>query len=274
MEVYVEILQHNKRLFDTVLTRGQTVALPLFEGEEYSVNVYDVQTAQLIASQIIVPDASHVCRVRLPCTVPPTRSPTVQEIIATIEKLLRTRGLNAAMANKIKLLQRMRPDLKYNRRLVKGGRLEQLMAQLFEALCKQGVVDQVTWNGSVDQYGIPSPAPGGVADLLVHVDNLLLVFELTLIRDSRAQWAQEGASVPEHVKEVAQNYPGKDVIGIFAAPALHNPLKANLRLQSKAQKLPMLTYPLGALLQLLMQRSREKLVAMITKDVEHLFADQ
>lgn len=274
MEFYLEILQNGNRLFDAVLKRGEAIAPPLFEGEEYQVNIYDVQSAQLVSSETIVPDASRECRVQLPGTVPPARAPTIQEIVATIQELVNTRGLNSAMANKIELLQRMRSDLTYSRRSVKGGRLEQLMTQLLEALRGQGVVDKVEWHGRVDPYGVPSPAPGGVPDLLVCVDNLLLVLELTLIRDSRGQWAYEGASVPDHVIEVAREYPGKDVIGVFAAPDLHDPLKTNLRLQSKAEKLPMLTYQLGALLQLLMQCSRQKLVAQLTKDAEHLVADE
>lgn len=274
MEFYVEILQDGNRLFDAVVRRGEAIAPPLFEGEEYQVNVYDVQSAQLVSSETIVPDASRECRVQLPGAVPPARTPTIQEIVATTQELVNTRGLNAAMANKIELLQRMRPELTYSRRSVNGGRLEQLMTQLLEVLRQQGVVDKVKWHGSVDPYGVPRPAPGGVPDLLVCVDNLLLVLELTLIRDYRRQWAQEGASVPDHMLGVAREYQNKDVIGIFAAPELHNPLKANLRVQSKIENLPMLAYPLAAFLELLIQGSREKLVARLTKDAEDLLANE
>ena len=122
----------------------------------------------------------------------------------------------------------------FNQSQVRGGRFEQLITRIMQIFVSDGIIDRVEWFGRLNEYGIPYPAPGsggtsrGQPDILIHSGNTMIVLELTLIGDVRAQWSSEGVSVPEHVEGVIQQYPDNDVFGVFCAPIMHNPNIRNI----------------------------------------------
>ena len=107
---------------------------------------------------------------------------------------------------------------------LRGSRLEYLFYKYFEKLENENIIDEVIWNGRIGQYGIPSPSPGGPTgspDILLFIDDIIIVVELTTIKPKAQQWSAEGASVPDHIRLVEEKYPDKKIFAIYLAPIIH-----------------------------------------------------
>jgi len=107
---------------------------------------------------------------------------------------------------------------------LRGSRLEYLFYKYFEKLENGNIVDEVIWNGKIGQYGIPSPSPGGPTgspDILLFIDDMIIVVELTTIKPKSQQWSAEGASVPDHIRLVEEKYPDKKIFALYLAPIIH-----------------------------------------------------
>lgn len=107
---------------------------------------------------------------------------------------------------------------------LRGSRLEYLFYKYFEKLENENIIDEVIWNGNIGQYGIPSPSPGGPTgspDILLFVDDMIIVVELTTIKPKSQQWSAEGASVPDHIRLVEEKYPDKKIFALYLAPIIH-----------------------------------------------------
>lgn len=107
---------------------------------------------------------------------------------------------------------------------LRGSRLEYLFYKYFEKLENKNIIDEVIWNGKIGQYGIPSPSPGGPTgspDILLFIDDMIIVVELTTIKAKSQQWSAEGASVPDHIRLVEEKYSNKKVFALYLAPIIH-----------------------------------------------------
>ncbi|WP_431137554.1 AlwI family type II restriction endonuclease [Psychroserpens mesophilus] len=107
---------------------------------------------------------------------------------------------------------------------LRGSRLEYLFYKYFENLENNSIIDEVIWNGKIGQYGIPTPSPGGPTgspDILLFIDDMIVVVELTTIKGKSQQWSAEGASVPDHIRLVEEKYPDKKIFALYLAPIIH-----------------------------------------------------
>lgn len=107
---------------------------------------------------------------------------------------------------------------------LRGSRLEYLFYKYFEYLSYNSIIDEVVWNGKIGQYGIPTPSPGGptgTPDILLFIDDIIVVVELTTIKSKSQQWSAEGASVPDHIRLVEEKYPYKKIYALYLAPIIH-----------------------------------------------------
>ena len=107
---------------------------------------------------------------------------------------------------------------------LRGSRLEYLFYKYFEKLENENIIDEVIWNGKIGQYGIPSPSPGGPTgspDILLFIDDMIIVVELTTIKAKSQQWSAEGASVPDHIRLVEEKYSDKKIFALYLAPIIH-----------------------------------------------------
>ena len=90
-------------------------------------------------------------------------------------------------------------------------------------LQEKNVIDEVVWNGKIGKYGLPTQAPGGktgTPDIVFTMDEVHIVVELTTIKAKSLQFSAEGSSVPDHIR-LYQQETGKDVVGVFCAPTIH-----------------------------------------------------
>ena len=89
---------------------------------------------------------------------------------------------------------------------------------------------EVIWNGKIDKYGLPTPAPGGKkgnSDIVLLFDNYQFVFELTTIKSKSAQEKAEAFAVPDHINNHKREHPKKKTIGFYLAPFIHQRIIEN-----------------------------------------------
>jgi hypothetical protein len=226
---FVIIKQDGKIVCEALLqSMNQEIIAPLFEGETYDVEIFDVE-ARLVQVSKIVARRTGVT-VKLATELPYSVQLDMNLISQLINQLAsRPKGFDDDLNQKIIAIRNMHPEMKYKLDSVRGGRLEQLFYLLLLEMKKRKIIENVEWHGHVDQYGIPFPAPGrsryslGNPDFLIHVNDVVIVLELTLLGQTRKQWSFEGESVPDHILGVKKEYPDKRVIGVFSAPAFYRP---------------------------------------------------
>ncbi len=123
-------------------------------------------------------------------------------------------------------------------RPLRGSRFEQLIFKILEILKANGIFSGVTWNGKEGMYGLPQHSGSGQPDIIGTCDDHLYVVEATLLK-GRAQWEKpEGASVPDHMREMNQQNPKKQVVGLFIASTLSDQVVRNLIDTGKRDKFP------------------------------------
>ncbi|WP_340170876.1 AlwI family type II restriction endonuclease [Lacinutrix sp.] len=57
--------------------------------------------------------------------------------------------------------------------------------------------------------------------MLLFIDNMIIVVELTTIKAKSQQWSAEGASVPDHIRLLEEKYPDKKIFVLYLAPLIH-----------------------------------------------------
>jgi hypothetical protein len=250
----------------------EAMQTPLFENEDYLLEIYDCSTgAKIKEERFRISEKQNVLQIDI-SKAPKPSTLTNQEIIQMIDQMLESKdGLDSVYRNRLAVLVKIIDfDLKARLPYLRGGRLEYLLYRLLYNLEKEGKIDSVVWNGWIKKYGIYQPAPGGKvgkSDIIFHIDDLTIVLEVTTIRDTRMQWTAEGASVPDHILNYQQKTGTREkVIGLFSAPSLHGQLVKNLTQHSKTDKIPILCFPLNELLELLEKSSRKQLKEKIKEE--------
>ena len=102
--------------------------------------------------------------------------------------------------------------------------MEYLFYLYFKHWLEKNIIDEVIWNGIIKDYGIPSPAPGGPTgepDLIIFIDEIIVIIELTTIKSKGQQWKAEGASVPDHIRLIEEKYPNKKIFAFYLAPIIY-----------------------------------------------------
>lgn len=88
----------------------------------------------------------------------------------------------------------------------------------------RGEIDDVVWNGRLNEFGLAYPAPGGkegLPDIYFFIGKTLFLLEVTTIRGGDMQWKAEVASVNDHIINQLRKANGKyDVVGLFSAPII------------------------------------------------------
>lgn len=115
---------------------------------------------------------------------------------------------------------------------LRGGRLEELFYQLLKSKFNEGILkEEPIWNGRYDDLGLPRPAPGGkgYGDIVLFIDELQIIFELTTIRSKSSQEKSEAFSVPDHINNHAIDIPNKKTIGVYLAPIIHKRVSEGMK---------------------------------------------
>lgn len=260
-ECLIMISQESIDLGWGILTPGAELPVPLFDDEIYDINIFDVHQAKLIGtwnkrtikndkSKIVIDLGSSVSVPRL----------TESDYCRLILEICNGKALDSLFGRYVRLLERILKR-KFPISYLRGARLEYLFSKLLGLLEQGGKIQDLVWNGKLAQYGLPRPAPGGkhgIPDIVFKLGSTIYVLELTTIIPRALQWSAEGASVPDHIRNIITQHGTTDVVGIFAAPIQHkrniNALKGNL----KSDNIKILCIEIEKLLELLNKKDIQK----------------
>ncbi|MCK4250338.1 AlwI family type II restriction endonuclease [candidate division WOR-3 bacterium] len=276
-EVLTAVIKDNYLVGSDVISKDKSnFILPVFRDEGYRFVAYDLKKGNPIFNKVVKFSKEHrEFIVDLNKTVP-IENMTKKLILQHIHEMFSGKysGFDREYLMKLKILKKVLSiDYIDNRR--KGGRLEYLFSDLLNLLMQEGIIDDVFWFGRTGKYGIAEPALGGkegYPDIIFHINNYIIVLEVTTIRGTRAQWSSaEASSVPDHIAKVSRAHPKQTVIGIFSAPSIHKQLKQNLCLNAKEENVGMICEPCITLAEFLSISNKEDLLEfLISKSEEQL----
>lgn len=199
------------------------IRLPLFKGHTYTFEFYSFQNASKISEQqiCITSDVAVFDVSEKSATTEPYSS---EQYAGLIDSLIKSKDFDDSYKRHVGIVRKITDKEYRNTALLRGGRLEYLFFKLLEKLKDQKVIDDVVWNGRLDEYSIAYPALGGKEgnpDLYFFVGNNLYVLEVTTIYANAMQWSAEGASVYDHIRNLTKKINGNySVVGIFCAPQI------------------------------------------------------
>ena len=249
---------------ETVLSDIKLEALvPLFKHEQYKFEFFSFTDASKIHEKLIEIDSDKIVfdiGVKLPGLV---STWDIESIIRRIRELIGGRDFDSEYSKHLENVKKITGKSSFNISLLRGGRLEYLFFKLLLSLKDRKVIDDVIWNGRLDDFGIAYPALGGKEgnpDLHYYIGSKLFVLELTTIRGNAMQWSAEAASVHDHInnllKKVGGNY---QVTGIFSAPIISTRVEEMYRHISSKENILHRTIDIETLIKILMKENRDEI---------------
>lgn len=229
-EIYIEMLNDKNELVDTaVLDVNEKYLIPVFDKEEYKLNIYNINDGILLCSDLFIATKNltiHIDKQMIPQEnmFSSFSSLEVGDLTDEILKHSESRNFSDKMLVKLRLLQEKLGIDKLKDKSLRGAQYEYLFYLVLLQLKNKGFIDDVIWNGRIGNYNLPIQAPGGrtgTPDIIFIINDIRYVLELTTIKAKSAQFQAEGSSVPDHIRLYKEEYPRAIVRGIFCAPMIH-----------------------------------------------------
>lgn len=250
-------------IYGDLLSKGDTVKLPVFLNEKYTINLYSLTSVEVLEKidfiahnkqdQLII---SHLGGQQSP--VPDT----VDFYVRLIQEHCNAKNFSDENLLKLKVIADVFKQDKTNDKQLRGAYLEYYFFKLLVRLEHDGIVDSVIWNGRTGQYGLPVQAPGGTIgtpDIIFKIGDVDFVLELTTIKPKQLQWSAEGASVPDHVIQYAKKTSRK-VLGVFSAPVMHSRVVTGMQAAIAQHGLKISCLTIDDLLNIFKELDREKIL--------------
>lgn len=263
--VYIRVLDSESKEVDRgVISEERTqLSIPLFEGETYKFEFYSFNDASKIYEK-----THKIERDRISFSIPTQRefrvSWDIDSTIKRIDALISNRTYDPEYEHHIEIVKKITGKSNFNPAQLRGGRLEYLFYRLLSVLKDEKVIDEVVWNGRLDEFGLAYPALGGkegYPDLYFFTNKTLFVLELTTIRAGALQWSAEGASVHDHIMNQLEKIgSGYKVIGLFSAPTLAPRVVGMFKHISSKEKVPHIPIPINELVTILKKGEIHKLL--------------
>lgn len=222
---FIKILDSNRREVDSgLISEDKTSVLaPLFKEEAYKFEFYSFTNAQKIYEETITINQDD-----LTFDIPIENSKAItwdfESIVSKILELISSSDFDSEFKRHLEVVKKITGRDNYNVAQLRGGRLEYLFFRLLNALKDKGEIDDVIWNGRLDDFGLAYPALGGkegFPDIYFFIDGRMYVLEVTTIRANAMQWSAEGASVHDHLRNQLAKVGGRyEVVGLFTAPSI------------------------------------------------------
>tara|TARA_B100001248_G_scaffold140889_1_gene105784 strand:+ start:2658 stop:4376 length:1719 start_codon:yes stop_codon:yes gene_type:complete len=228
-DVFITYKRDNKEILQSVIScnnenKGNELILNTLEDIENEIQVICCETHDIVLEEsingrkkttIIKGKSNHY----------PKQENKLENIDLIIEHCS-SKTFDSVFRKKIDLISKITGNDFSSDKNLRGGRLEELFFKMLQEDFKEGFLkDEPIWNGSYDNMGMPRPAPGGnigYGDIVLLIDDLQIIFELTTIKSKSGQERSEAFSVPHHIKNHADKYPNKKTIGIYLAPVIHD----------------------------------------------------
>lgn len=235
VDVYYIISKNDDVLGGDILAQNSIQEFPIFRFEDYTISFYDQVDGGLVhKAHVHLTNGSE--SVVLNATTQKQENKDVQWYANEIIEHSSSSNFSARMTRKLSVLKKIIGIDRLEDKGLRGAYYESLFYEFLTELKKLGKIDDVIWNGKYGSFGLPVSAPGGkfgTPDIVVVINNIHFVIEVTTIKSKSQQFSAEASSVPDHIR-LYREKTDKYVHGVFIAPILHE--RVNIVLQSVAAK--------------------------------------
>jgi hypothetical protein len=228
----VLIKQNGQLLVGDLLDQNKELSLPLFLDEKYEISCLDTENGYEVLNKKITPTISDLYftfdlgkKSKVKYTI--TKEVLKHEILEHSS----SKKFSPDYSNYLGIIESITGWNLLNNSNLRGARYEYLFYLLLEELKKDGIIDDIYWNGKIREFGLPVPAPGGKLgepDIVFTIGDDYFILELTTIREKSTQWSAEGSSVPDHLKVFYQKN-GIKPTGIYTAPIMHDRVVSGIK---------------------------------------------
>jgi len=252
-EKLILIYQSGKQIEGDVINAVNEMKVSLFDNEIYFIEIFELKNGSNIGTLKVSPSKGEKEIVIDLKKVKPPGVLSKKDWAILINKHIQSPDFDSAYRAILKTL-RNTLNLKIKDGRLRGGRLECLVFKLLEQLEKEGLINNLKWNGSIKKYGIAQPAPGLLPDITFNIKGIHFVLELTTIKPRSTQWSAEGASVPDHIRVFSERNKNKKVVGIFCAPLQYKRNIKILKNSLRDERIPVLCYEVDELISILLSK--------------------
>ena len=248
--------------YDDLIDENGVLQFPMFVNEQYDVKIIDVSTGDELETLAICPtfeQREFEIEGRLNNAV--VANETVEDVAKEIMEHCAATNFVGKTLNYLNTLSKVTGIDKTGDKSLRGAYFEYYVYKMLSILKAEKGVDEVIWNGKIGKYGLPTQAPGGktgTPDMVFTIDDLHIVVELTTIKAKSLQFSAEGSSVPDHIRLYKQES-GKDVVGVFCAPTIHERNTAVMKSTIAPYGIELHCITDKELIELLLTKDREKI---------------
>lgn len=220
----VQVYKDGSCKYDDLINEDGVLQFPMFVNEQYNVKIIDVMTGDELETIDICPtfeQREYLIEGKEKSIE--RNAETLSDIANEIIEHCESSNFAGKTLNYLNTLSKITGIDKVNDKSLRGAYFEYYVYKMLSILKDNKVIDDVVWNGKIGKYGLPTQAPGGktgTPDIVFIVDDKHVVVELTTIKPKSTQFSAEGSSVPDHIRLYKQST-GKDVVGVFCAPLIH-----------------------------------------------------
>ena len=229
---FVQVYKDKKCFYDDLIEGNMTLCCPMFLGELYSIKVFDVDTGEELDNYDICPTiGNQEILIETKGYASKSKIETLSNIGQDVIEHCQATQFAGKTLNYLTTLSKITGEDFVNRPALRGAYLEFFVYKMLNILKKNGVIDDVVWNGHIGKYGLPVAAPGGkkgTSDIVFIIDDLHIVVELTTIKAKSTQFNAEVASAPDHIRLYKDDV-DKDVVGVYCAPIMHERIVGTMK---------------------------------------------
>lgn len=220
----VQVFKEEICKYDDLIYENVILKFPMFVNEQYNVKIIDISTGDELETLNVCPTfEQREFEIQGQLSSAVVVNETLEYVAKDIIEHCKATNFAGKTLNYLNTLSKVTGINKTSDKYLRGAYFEYYVYKMLNILKNEKVIDEVIWNGKIGKYGLPTQAPGGktgVPDIVFTVDDLHIVVELTTIKAKSLQFSAEGSSVPDHIRLYKQES-GKDVVGVFCAPVIH-----------------------------------------------------
>lgn len=220
----IQVFKDGACKYDDLIDEKGVLQFPMFVNEQYDMKIIDISTGDELEMLTICPAfEQREFEIEGQLSNAVASNEMVEDVAKEILEHCEAANFAGKTLNYLNTLSKVTGIDKTGDKSLRGAYFEYYVYKMLNILKEERVIDEVMWNGKIGKYGLPTQAPGGktgTPDIVFTVDDLHIVIELTTIKAKSLQFSAEGSSVPDHIR-LYQQETGKDVVGVFCAPTIH-----------------------------------------------------
>ncbi|MBQ6895545.1 MAG: AlwI family type II restriction endonuclease [Clostridia bacterium] len=262
----VQIFKDGLCKYDDLINANDVMKIPMFVNENYDIKIIDASTGEEKETVCIFPSFEKR-EFELQEQVKHARvsNESLDDLSKQIIEHCEATNFAGKTLNYLNTLSKITGIDRTNDKSLRGAYFEFFVYKMLKILKDKGIIDDVIWNGKVGKYGLPVQAPGGktgTPDIVFVIDDLHVVVELTTIKAKALQFSAEASSVPDHIGLYSQGL-GKNVVGIFCAPLIHQRNTAAMKATIARYEVDLHCLTCKDFVELLLNNTREELKSKI-----------